>query len=88
MVDSGSDVVTLRQEVLDTMDLQLIGPINSKGVHGSKVKNLYKAYILVGNQYVEIEVINNVYNTFTHIEIYTYYSNIKAWSAKNSLLFI
>jgi hypothetical protein len=56
MVDSGSDVVTLRQEVLDSMDLELIGPINSKGVHGSKVKNLYRANILIGNQLIEIEV--------------------------------
>ncbi|KAL4234508.1 hypothetical protein ACF0H5_006151 [Mactra antiquata] len=63
MVDSGSDVVTLRQEVLDTMDLELIGPINSKGVHGSKVKNLYKAYILIGNQYVEIEVMGESYDS-------------------------
>lgn len=56
MVDSGSDVVTLRQIVLDTMDLELIGPINSKGVHASRVKNLYKAYLLLGSEKIEIEV--------------------------------
>lgn len=56
MVDSGSDVVTLRQIVLDTMDLELIGPINSKGVHASRVKNLYKAYILLGSEKIEVEV--------------------------------
>ncbi|XP_053402375.1 uncharacterized protein LOC128557872 [Mercenaria mercenaria] len=63
MVDSGSDVVTLRQEVLDTMDLELIGPINSKGVHGSKVKNLYRANILIGNQAIEIEVMGESYDS-------------------------
>ncbi|KAH3710950.1 hypothetical protein DPMN_070448 [Dreissena polymorpha] len=55
MVDSGSDVVILRQTVLDTLDLELIGPINSKGVHASRVKNLYKANILIGNTSLEIE---------------------------------
>ncbi|XP_060556254.1 uncharacterized protein LOC132716926 [Ruditapes philippinarum] len=63
MVDSGSDVVTLRQEVLDSMDLELIGPINSKGVHGSKVKNLYRANILIGNQLIEIEVMGESYDS-------------------------
>lgn len=63
MVDSGSDVVTLRQEVLDTMDLELIGPIHSKGVHGSKVKNLYRANILIGDQAVEIEVMGETYDS-------------------------
>ena len=56
MVDSGSDVVTMRQEVLDTLDLDLIGPINSKGVHASRVKNLYRANIVIGNTSLEIEV--------------------------------
>ena len=33
MVDSGSDVVTARQEILDQLDLELIGTIQSRGVH-------------------------------------------------------
>ena len=56
MVDSGSDVVTLRQEVLDSLDLELIGPIKSKGVHASRTKNLYRANMIIGNHTLEIEV--------------------------------
>ena len=56
MVDSGSDVVTLREDVLDSLDLELIGPIKSQGVHASKTKNLYRANMIVGNQLLEIEV--------------------------------
>ena len=56
MVDSGSDVVTIREEVLDSLDLELIGPIKSKGVHASRTKNLYRANMVIGNQTIEIEV--------------------------------
>lgn len=56
MVDTGSDVTTIRQEVLDELDLEILGRIHSKGVHGSKTTNLYKAKILIGNQEMEIEV--------------------------------
>jgi hypothetical protein len=56
MVDSGSDVTTIRQEVLDTLDLELLGSIHSKGVHASRTKNLYKAKMQIGNQELEIEV--------------------------------
>jgi hypothetical protein len=35
MIDSGSDVVTVREDVLETLDLELLGQIHSKGVHGS-----------------------------------------------------
>ena len=56
MVDSGSDVVTLRQEALDSLDLELIGPIKSKGVHASRTKNLYRANMIIGNHTLEIEV--------------------------------
>ncbi|WAR11691.1 hypothetical protein MAR_025871 [Mya arenaria] len=55
MVDSGSDVVTMRQEVLDSLDLELIGPINSKGVHASRVKNLRTDHKMVmGESYDSI----------------------------------
>ena len=55
-MDSGSDVVTIREEVLDSLDLELIGPIKSTGVHASRTKNLYRANMIIGNQTVEIEV--------------------------------
>ena len=56
MVDSGSDVVTLRQEVLDSLGLELIGPIKSKGVHASRTKNLYRANMVIGSHTLDIEV--------------------------------
>lgn len=56
MIDSGSDVVTMQEEVLKTLDLELLGQIHSKGVHGSKKTNLYKATLRIGTQEMEIEV--------------------------------
>ena len=56
MVDSGSDVVTLREEVLDSLGLELIGPIKSKGVHASRTKNLYRANMVIGSHTLDIEV--------------------------------
>ena len=56
MIDSGSDVVTVREDVLETLDLELLGQIHSKGVHGSKKTNLYKATLRIGTQEMEIEV--------------------------------
>lgn len=56
MIDTGSDVTTIRQEVLNELGLEILGRIHSKGVHGSKTTNLYKAKLLIGNQEMEIEV--------------------------------
>lgn len=56
MVDSGSDVVTIREETLQELNLELIGPIQSRGVHASKRKNLYKANLSLGTEDLEIEV--------------------------------
>ena len=55
MVDSGSDVVTARQEILDQLDLELIGTIQSRGVHTTVEKQLYKAILRIGKQEAEIE---------------------------------
>ncbi|XP_062621475.1 uncharacterized protein LOC134283050 isoform X2 [Saccostrea cucullata] len=63
MVDTGSDVTTIRQEVLDELDLEVLGRIHSKGVHGSKTTTLYKAKILIGNQEMEIEVMGESYDS-------------------------
>ena len=56
MVDSGSDVVTVRQNILDDLDLELIGTIQSQGVHASKQKQLYKGIINIGGINIETEV--------------------------------
>ncbi|XP_071172366.1 uncharacterized protein [Mytilus edulis] len=63
MIDSGSDVVTMQEEVLKTLDLELLGQIHSKGVHGSKKTNLYKATLRIGTQEMEIEVMGETYNS-------------------------
>ena len=56
MVDSGSDVVTVREEVLQQLDLELLGTIQSRGVHATKEKQLYKAMLKIGDVDIEIEV--------------------------------
>ena len=71
MVDSGSDVVTARQEILDQLDLELIGTIQSRGVHTTVEKQLYKAILRIGKQEAEIEVscidhTKITYVVFTH----------------------
>ena len=56
MVDSGSDVVTVREEILHELNLELLGTIQSRGVHATKQKQLYKAVLRIGDVDVEIEV--------------------------------
>ncbi|XP_077983474.1 uncharacterized protein LOC144438292 [Glandiceps talaboti] len=63
MVDSGSDVVTVRQSILDQLDLELIGTIQSRGVHATVEKQLYKAVLGVGNFNIEIEVMAEPYES-------------------------
>ncbi|XP_071785540.1 uncharacterized protein [Asterias amurensis] len=63
MVDSGSDVVTARQEILDQLDLELIGTIQSRGVHTTVEKQLYKAILRIGKQEAEIEVMPEPYES-------------------------
>ncbi|XP_072024214.1 uncharacterized protein [Amphiura filiformis] len=63
MVDSGSDVVTARQEILDKLDLELIGTIQSRGVHSTVEKQLYKAMLCIGRQEIEIEIMAEPYES-------------------------
>eukprot|EP00057_Strongylocentrotus_purpuratus_P024851 XP_011679325.1 PREDICTED: acidic leucine-rich nuclear phosphoprotein 32 family member E-like isoform X2 [Strongylocentrotus purpuratus] len=63
MVDSGSDVVTARQEILNRLDLELIGTIQSRGVHTTVEKQLYKAMLVIGNHEVEIEIMAEPYES-------------------------
>ena len=74
MVDSGSDVTTLREEILDTLDLELLGPIQSRGVHASCTKNLYKARLQIGTEDLEIEVGSQVYAPHSPLSLYVYES--------------
>ncbi|XP_070575213.1 uncharacterized protein [Ptychodera flava] len=63
MVDSGSDVVTVRQDILDQLDLELIGTIQSRGVHATVEKQLYRAVLGIGKFDIEIEVMAEPYES-------------------------
>lgn len=63
MVDSGSDVVTVRQEILDMLDLELMGTIQSQGVHASKRKEIFKGIIRIGGVDVDTEVMSETYDS-------------------------
>ena len=56
MVDSGSDVVTVRKEILHELNLELLGTVQSRGVHATKQKQLYKAVLRIADVDIEIEV--------------------------------
>ena len=56
MVDSGSDVATVRHEILEKLDLEPIASIQSKGVHATIQTMMYKAKLQVGKEEVEVEV--------------------------------
>ena len=56
MVDSGSDVVTVRDGILQKLDLELLGTVQSRGIHATKEKQLYKAILKIGQVAVEVEV--------------------------------
>ena len=56
MVDSGSDVVTVRREILSGLDLEFIRTIKSHGVHATREKQLYRCLLKVGESVVEAEV--------------------------------
>ena len=56
MVDSGSDVATVREELLEELDLEPLVRIQSKGVHATVETMMYKAKLQLGDSEVEIEV--------------------------------
>ncbi|GFO46683.1 ankyrin repeat and sam domain-containing protein 1a [Plakobranchus ocellatus] len=63
MVDSGSDVSTVQESTLEGLNLELIGPVYSCGVHGGNHCNLYKARLAVGTQEMDIEVMGSNYDS-------------------------
>lgn len=56
MVDSGSDVSTVQESTLKKLNLDLIGPVYSCGIHGGNHTNLYKGRLRIGDQEMDIEV--------------------------------
>ncbi|XP_076470297.1 uncharacterized protein LOC143300475 [Babylonia areolata] len=63
MVDSGSDVSTLREEVVQSLNLEPITTIRSFGAHGSARTTMYRAFLTIGDCKLEIEVIGSSYDS-------------------------
>ncbi|XP_059164992.1 uncharacterized protein LOC131947720 isoform X2 [Physella acuta] len=63
MVDSGSDVCTVQEETLKSLNLDLLGPVYSCGIHGGNHTYLYKGRLLIGDQEMDIEVIGSNYDS-------------------------
>jgi len=63
MVDSGSDVSTVQEATLKTLNLTLLGSVYSCGVHGGSHTNLYKARIAIGAQEMDIEIMGSNYDS-------------------------
>lgn len=55
MVDSGSDVSTLRDDIIQELKLEVIRQVTSCGVFGSQRTNMYRANLTIGDQTLEIE---------------------------------
>jgi len=63
MVDSGSDVVTCRPEILEKLGAKLLGKIESRGIHATVEKELYQAYIQIGGALIPVEVMPESYES-------------------------
>lgn len=63
MVDSGSDVVTLRPELVQRLNLVKKCTVRSQGVHVAKEKTLYEAKLKIGSVELKIELIPEEYNS-------------------------
>jgi hypothetical protein len=56
MVDSGSDVSTLRESIIEELKLEAITTVRSCGAYGSQRTTMYKAHIILGDCLLETEV--------------------------------
>ena len=56
MVDSGSEVMTIQQDVLSRLGLQQLTTISSQGIHASRQRPLYAAKLKLGELTIDTEV--------------------------------
>ncbi|KAK2187961.1 hypothetical protein NP493_148g01039 [Ridgeia piscesae] len=63
MVDSGSDVMTVRKEVLETLDTEFLGTIQSRGIHATRRKQLHRCRLQIGAVQLETDVIADNYDS-------------------------
>ncbi|XP_078607553.1 uncharacterized protein LOC144879715 isoform X1 [Branchiostoma floridae x Branchiostoma japonicum] len=64
LVDSGSDVVTIKSEILDQLKLPKKGdPVQSKGVHATVKKQLHSGIMVIGSEEIHVEVMEESFNS-------------------------
>ena len=56
LLDSGSDVVTLRHEIIEKLQLKAVGTVLQKGPIGERQQKLYKGFISIGHRQIQCEV--------------------------------
>ncbi|KAK3745070.1 hypothetical protein QZH41_014549 [Actinostola sp. cb2023] len=69
LLDSASDVVTARREIIEGMGLEYIKDVDSHGVHTVAKKPLYKGQLKLGNsRWIDVEVSTTTpYHTIPYI---------------------
>ncbi|XP_028391801.1 uncharacterized protein LOC114516499 [Dendronephthya gigantea] len=63
LVDTGSEVVTISENILPELDLEFLQTIKSKGIHKVEEKPLYRGVLLFGNKEIEVDVMPDSYNS-------------------------
>ncbi|XP_046842267.1 uncharacterized protein LOC124436395 [Xenia sp. Carnegie-2017] len=63
LVDTGSEVVTIQQDIMSELNLTFLQTVSSRGIHKAKEKPLYSAVMLLGNNVIEVKVIPDSYNS-------------------------
>ena len=86
MVDSGSDVVTVQEYTLKELDLEPLGVVESRGVHASKQKQLFRARLWIGHVPLDVEasylyLIVPIWMEicYVHMQILLYVINYLKW---------
>jgi hypothetical protein len=65
MVDTGSEVVTIKEDILRTLNLQFLQNIKSKGIHKVEEKPLYRGVLVLGSKEIEVDV-SLIKNDYSH----------------------
>ena len=75
IVDSGSEVATLREDILKNLDLNFIGIcVNSVGIHAPEQKSIYSGRLRIGDRSLDVDVMpgkvnsvgNQILRSFQH----------------------
>lgn len=56
IVDTASEVVTIKEDILPLLKLEFIQNIKSKGIHKVEDKPLYRGVLVLGSREIEIDV--------------------------------